>query len=134
MYLNFPVPMPLDHGVSTQTLALARHLLFDGGQIIALHVHEAPNSSIAAYLAPVTMPSGYDQARDILRATTEDFPDVTPVCVKGHTTRSIVEYATKIAADRIVIGSHKPGLGDLLLRSIATLMVRHSSCSVHVLR
>lgn len=134
MYLNILVPMALDHGVSPQTLALARHLLFDGGKITALHVHEAPNSSVAAYLDSDTIQSGYEQAREILRAKTEDFPDVTPVLVKGHTTRSNVEYATKISADCIVIGSHKPGLGDLLLGATAARVVRHSACSVHVLR
>ena len=38
MYEKILVAMALDHGVSPQTLAIARALLAPGGKIIAIHV------------------------------------------------------------------------------------------------
>ena len=51
MYSNVLVPMALDHDVSPKTLAVARHLAGDGGSVVALHVYEAPQGSVASYLS-----------------------------------------------------------------------------------
>jgi len=44
----------------------------------------------------------------------------------------IIEFAKEKNADLILINSHKPGLGDYLLGSTASKVVRHSPCSVLV--
>lgn len=54
--------------------------------------------------------------------------------VKGHTYRTIIDYAGSNDVDYIVIGSHKPGLSDYLLGSTAARVVRHAPCAVHVIR
>lgn len=45
-----------------------------------------------------------------------------------------METAAKIGADLIVIGSHRPEMGDFLLGPNAARVVRHSKVSVLVVR
>ena len=54
--------------------------------------------------------------------------------VDGHSGRTILDYAADAGSDLIVIASHRPGMGDLLMGSTATQVVRHAKCAVHVLR
>jgi len=56
------------------------------------------------------------------------------VVVDGHSGRTILDYAADAGSDLIVIASHRPGMGDLLMGSTATQVVRHAKCAVHVLR
>lgn len=134
MYKKILIPMALDHGIGKSALDVAHALLQDGGEIIALHVYEAPQSSVRAYLDEEVVQSAFTAARTRLAERVADLPDVKPVLIKGHTGRSIVDYAAEIQADCIVIGSHKPGLSDFLLGSTAARVVRHAHCAVHVLR
>jgi universal stress protein F len=52
----------------------------------------------------------------------------------GHTYRTILAVADEIEADLIVIASHRPGLQDYFLGSVAAKVVRHAKCSVLVMR
>ena len=57
----------------------------------------------------------------------------------GHITHGpiyqrIIETAEKIGADLIVMGSHRPELADYLIGPNAARVVRHSACSVMVVR
>jgi nucleotide-binding universal stress UspA family protein len=134
MYKKILVPMALDHGISEQTLEAAKALSGPDGEIIALHVYEAPQGSVAAYLDAGVVQEGFDRAKAQLIEKTKDLPGVTPEIVKGHTYRSIIDYAADHNIDCIVIGSHKPGLSDYLLGSTAARVVRHASCAVLVHR
>jgi nucleotide-binding universal stress UspA family protein len=49
-------------------------------------------------------------------------------------TRSIIDFAKSNNIGCIVIGSHKPGLVDSFLGSMAAWGVRHAKCAVHVHR
>jgi nucleotide-binding universal stress UspA family protein len=126
--------MALDHGIARSTLAIARQLLADGGKITALHVYEQPQGSVSAYLDEEVVHEAFEAARKRLEDRLSDQPDITPVLLKGHGGRTIVDYADKIGADCIVMGSHKPGLRDFLLGSTAARVVRHATCAVHVHR
>lgn len=134
MYQKILVPMALDHGVSPQTLEIAKALTGGAGEIIALHVYEAPQGSVTAYLDADVVKEGFERARAQLAAKTEGLSGVTAEIVKGHTYRTIIDYATEHGTDCIVIGSHKPGLSDYLLGSTAARVVRHAPCAVHVYR
>ena len=133
MYQKILVPMALDHGVSPKTLDIARRLASDGAEIVALHVYEAPQGSVAAYLDAETIKAGYDSAEQKLKEKVAG-QEVTPVMIKGHSARGIIDYAEANGVDCIVIGSHKPGLSDFFLGSTAARVVRHSGCAVHVHR
>jgi nucleotide-binding universal stress UspA family protein len=60
--------------------------------------------------------------------------NVKALTVQGHSGRTIVDTATTLKVDCIVLGSHKPGLIDYLLGSTAARVVQHAPCAVHVAR
>jgi nucleotide-binding universal stress UspA family protein len=134
MYDKILVPMALDHGISETTLKVAATLCNSSGQITALHVYEAPQGSISAYLDEDAQREGLEQARQHLARKTAAYEDVTTEIVKGRSYRAIVEYAEQNEIDCIVVGSHKPGLSDFFLGTTAARVVRHAPCAVHVCR
>lgn len=134
MYDKILVPMALDHGVSDTTLRAAATLCNAGGQITALHVYEAPHSSVSAYLDEEAVQEGLEMAKKLLADKTAGLENVTTEIVKGHSYRKIIDYAVQNGVDCIVVGSHKPGLSDFFLGSTAARVVRHAPCAVHVCR
>ncbi len=134
MYKKILVPMALDHGISAETLEIARSLMAEGGSITALHVHEVPQGAVSAYLSDDVVRAGYEHVRNVLEKKTAGLEDVTAVLLRGHTAQTIVEYARDHDIDCVVIGSHKPGLSDFFLGSTAARVVRHCPCAVHVQR
>lgn len=134
MYDKILVPLALDHGVSQTTLKAATTLRNPGGQIIALHVYEAPHSSVNAYLDEDAVRDGLSEARNLLAAKTAGIEAIETEIVKGQSYRAIIDYAKRHAVDCIVVGSHKPGLSDFFLGTTAARVVRHAPCAVHVCR
>lgn len=134
MYHKILVPMALDHGVSSETLAIAKALRAVGGVIIGLHVYETPQGSVSAYLDAEVVQAGFDAAQAQLNEKIRDVPHATAALIKGHSSRGIIDYANANDVDLIVIGSHKPGLGQFVLGSTAARVVRHANCAVHVRR
>ncbi|WP_299944423.1 universal stress protein [uncultured Ruegeria sp.] len=134
MYDKVLVPMALDHGVSGTTLAAAKTLCNPGGKITALHVYEAPHSSVSAYLDKDAVHDGWENARKRLTEKTAGHDNVAAEMVKGRSYRAILEYAEEHGVDCIVVGSHKPGLSDFFLGTTAARVIRHAPCAVHVCR
>lgn len=134
MYKKILVPMALDHGISAQTLEIARALLAPGGEITAIHVYETPQGSVSAFMDEELVNSAFNAARQRLIDKLDGDTSIVPVLVKGHTARSIIDYANANHIDCIVIGSHRPGLREYLLGSTAARVVRHALCAVHVHR
>ncbi len=134
MYSSVLVPMALDHDVSQHTLEVAKALAKKNGQIVALHVYEAPQSSVAAFLDVDAVKDGVELARKELEQKTATLDGVTAELIIGHTYRSIIDYAATHDVGCIVMGSHKPGFSDFLLGSTAARVVRHAPCAVHVYR
>lgn len=54
--------------------------------------------------------------------------------VQGSVYEAIIEKAKKIKADLIIMSAHRPDLKDYLLGPNAARVVRHSDCSVLVVR
>ena len=52
----------------------------------------------------------------------------------GDIYQEILAHAGNIGADLIIVASHKPDLGDYLLGTTASRIVRHASCSALVIR
>jgi nucleotide-binding universal stress UspA family protein len=134
VYQKILVPMALDHGLSKDTLNIAKALSGGNGEIIALHVYEAPKGSVQAYLDEAAKEEGLARARAELRVKTDHLDGVKAEMVIGHTYRSIIDYASTHDIECIVMGSHKPGFSDYLLGSTAARVVRHAPCAVHVYR
>ena len=134
LYNHIIVPMALDHGIKDKTMEIARTLLAEGGKITALHVYEAPNNSVGAFVDNDVIENAFNNAKAKMDARAESMAGVEAMVVKGHSGRTIVDTAASLKADCIVIGSHKPGLIDYLLGSTAARVVRHAHCAVHVAR
>lgn len=134
MYDKILVPMALNHDISSETLAAAKALCKPGGEIIALHVHEAPHGVMKAALGEKILQQGFDTSKALLKEKTAAHPEVRPVIVTGHSYRTIVEYAAEHDIGCIVMASHKPDLSDYLIGSTAARVVRHAACSVLVYR
>ncbi|MBT8409720.1 MAG: universal stress protein [Alphaproteobacteria bacterium] len=134
MYKKIIVSLALDHGIGEQALQTARQLRADDGKIFAVHVYEPLHGSVATYVDDEAVTAAVDGAKSRLNDRVAGMADVEPVLLKGHTGQALVDYAHKIDADCIIMGSHKPGLRDFLLGSTAARVVRHAPCSVHVLR
>ncbi|MGA9253082.1 MAG: universal stress protein [Roseobacter sp.] len=134
MYKKIIVALSLDHGISETALAKAKLLLDPGGEIIALHVYERPSGMAGAYIAEDDMQRAQNAAQQRLAERVRDIPEARPVLINGHSGRVIADFAKDQGADCIIMGSHKPGLGDFFLGSTAARVVRHAHCSVIVLR
>lgn len=134
MYNKIILSLALDHGISQTALAAARNLRSEGGEIIAVHVYEPLQGSASTYVTEDAVAQALKSANDRLAERVTDAPDVEAVMLKGHPGRAITDYAKKIGADCIIVGSHKPGLRDYFLGSTSARIVRHAPCSVHVLR
>ena len=134
MYSKIIVSLALDQGFGQRALEIARALKSEGGEIIALHVFEPLNGTVSAYVSEDAVAQAMAKVRAGLAERIGDATDVTPVIIKGHSGRSFTDYARKEGADLIIVGSHKPGLGDYLLGSTSARIVRHAPCTVHVLR
>jgi len=52
----------------------------------------------------------------------------------GKTYEEVLNTAKKAGSSLIVVGAHKPDFADYLLGPNAARIVRHSTCSVHVVR
>jgi nucleotide-binding universal stress UspA family protein len=134
MYDKIIISLALDHGISQRALHAARDLLNDGGEIVAVHVYEPMRGTAAAYVSEEDVAESFAVAKAKLAERMTDTPDVEAVMLKGHSGRAINDYAAKVGADCIIVGSHKPGLRDFFLGSTAARTVRYAPCSVLVLR
>ncbi|TCP41344.1 universal stress protein [Rhodovulum marinum] len=73
-----------------------------------------------------------DFAIDVIGA--EANQAVRHIVATGKAYEEILHAAREAGTDLIVIGSHKPELRDYLLGPNAARVVRHSDCSVYVVR
>ena len=134
MYKKIIVALSLEHGIADKALKAAVALADEGAEIRAVHIYEPLQDSVRNYVSKDDLAKARLQIEENLRKRIEDYPNVVPVVLEGHAGRTLADYAERIDADCLVVGSHKPGLADFLLGSTAARIVRHAPCSVHVLR
>ncbi|OUS08460.1 universal stress protein [Rhodobacterales bacterium 52_120_T64] len=134
MYKKILISMSLDHGYGDRAIEMARALSAEGGEIFAVHVYEALQGTASTYVSEEDVEKALAHANTRIVERVENVSGVKPVLLTGHSGRALTDYATKVGADCILIGAHKPGLRDFFLGSTAARIVRHAPCSVHVLR
>jgi len=134
MYKKILISMSLDHGYGDQAIETAKALSAEGGEIFAVHVYEALQGSAGSFVSEEDVHKALMAAEKRIEERVQNVSGVEPVLLKGHSGRVLTDYATKIGADCILVGAHKPGLRDFFLGSTAARIVRHAPCSVHVLR
>ena len=79
MYDKILVPMALDHDISPQTLAVAKALCSTDGRIVALHVYEAPQGSVSAFLDEDAVKADFARAEARMNEKLSGLPNITPV-------------------------------------------------------
>ena len=135
MYKNILVPIILDgvhdHGAS---FAAAQAIASPEAVFTVLHVMEAiPTYARTEVPGNVLASKQQEIAHDLTEAA-KGLPGAKAQLISGHSGQSIVNYAEANDIDCIIIASHQPGLEDYFLGSTASRVVRHASCSVHVIR
>jgi len=115
-------------------MEVARRLLTEGGKIIAVHVIDQVPGFAKYYLPPEKEKEVREAAKTAIAERIGREKDAEAVVLTGHPGRTITDYAEKVGADCIIVGSHKPEMKDFFLGSTAARIVRYSPCSVHVLR
>jgi nucleotide-binding universal stress UspA family protein len=134
MYRKIIVPVDmgqLDKGEKILRKALA--LLDEGGSIVLLNITE----HIPGYLT-IDLPADFAdrniaEAETRLEALNETCGANARILVRlGSPAHEIIATADELAADLVIIASHRPNLSNYLLGSTADRVVRHARCSVLV--
>ncbi|EEX16768.1 universal stress family protein [Citreicella sp. SE45] len=135
MYKNILVPIAFDSDAKVEAaMSVARELAAEGAEVTLLHVIEHIPGYAVTYMPPDYLVQSHKAVQDDLDALAAKMDGARGVVVDGHSGRTILDYAADAGSDLIVIASHRPGMGDLLMGSTATQVVRHAKCAVHVLR
>ncbi len=95
-------------------------------------------SIVGSYFSADVEKKALEHARKALHEAVADIlgsdSGVQHVIEHGNAYEKILATANKLGATLIVIGAHKPDFHDYLLGPNAARVVRHSNCSVHVVR
>ncbi|MBV6633859.1 MAG: universal stress protein [Alphaproteobacteria bacterium] len=134
MYKKIIVALSLEHQIADRALTAAKALADDGAEIIAVHVTEPLQGSVRVFISDEDLGKVQAATADMLAERLQGHTGITSVILEGKAGQALSDYAAKVSADCIVVGSHKPGLSDHLLGSTASRIARHAPCSVHVLR
>ena len=133
MYNKILIASALNQGFSDRALQTAKSLISENGKIIVAHVIEPVNNVVQSFVTEDVTSKTHEKIKNMMAERCKD-EAIESEILHGQAGREISKYAEKIGADCIIIGSHKPGLEDFFLGSTSSRVVRHSKCSVHVLR
>lgn len=138
MYKNVLVPVDLAHKEQAGSMIQAARIASsEGGKLTLLYVMPEIPATLGLQLpagsAERAKADAEQQLQEIAQSNgvTESTNIVTDV---GRPHHRILEMADDAKIDLIVMASHRPGLSDYLLGSVAASVVRHAKCSVHVMR
>ncbi len=136
MYKSILVPIDLsDLEKAKGCLKLAQNIGDKGAELHLLHVIETVPMYMAAELPEDLLENTKKAAAEALRKVAGSIDgNVQSHLHSGNPNRDINIVAEELGVDLIVVGSHRPGLPDYLLGSTAARVVRHTQCSVLVVR
>lgn len=134
MYNKIIIASALDQGFGPRAIETAKALLSENGKIISVHVIEPINEVVQSFVTEEAKSKALDTIKSMMKDRLSDEQSIESVILAGRPGSEIPTYAEKVGADCIIVGSHKPGLDDFFLGSTSSRVVRHATCSVHVLR
>lgn len=134
MYNTILLPLALDQGHGQRSMEIARALRAEDGKIIAVHVIDQIPGFANYYISSENEEQIRESAKKAIAERIGAEQDAEAVVLAGHPGRTITDYAEKVGADCIIVGSQKPGMKDFFLGSTAARIMRYAPCSVHVLR
>lgn len=129
-------------GKDDAVLKVAKRLAdLDGAQLdVVTVIPDFGNSLVAGFFEQSHHDEAVKTAQADLKAQIVDSlgenadAEVRHLVVTGSAYEEILRVAEETDCGLIVIGAHKPDFSDYLLGPNAARVVRHSSCSVHVVR
>ncbi len=131
------IPVDLSHQTSAEA-ALSHARQFDAdADLVLLHVLPHIPEYYATHIPAEILRSQAENARKELEEFGErnGISDGSQLVLReGAPGREILNYAEETHSDLIVMASHDPRLGDIVLGSVAAFVVRHAHCSVFVVR
>ena len=140
MFKNILVAVDLEHDSDLDNLLrIASEIAsIQNAKVNLLHVISAAPAVVSQFLPESyeTMASEkVEQDLTVLAAKVDLAEGTATVSVRfGSVYQEILAYADKISADLIIVASHKPNVGDYLLGTTASRIVRHAPCSALVVR
>ncbi len=135
MYNNIMIPVALDHSADIRrSIAIASKLKDKGGTVTLVGVVEGVPDYVAEYMTVRNEDAILDKVKARLLDIAGGRDDIRVAVMSGQPGVSIAEMAADIAADLIIINSHRPNAQDYFLGSTASRVVRRAPCSVIVLR
>ena len=140
MFKNILVAVDLEHDSDLDNLLrIASEIAsIQNAKVNLLHVISAAPAVVSQFLPESyeTMASEkVEQGLTALAAKVDLAEGTATVSVRfGSVYQEILAYADKIGADLIIVASHKPNVGDYLLGTTASRIVRHAPCSALVVR
>lgn len=119
----------------TRAAALARE---SGGTIRLVYVRSVLPVAFVEFVPPNFDTEQEQQSAEELAEFAKSVPlppeRVSTAVRLGAVYNEVLEEASEIGADLIVVSSHQPGVSTYLIGSNAATIVRHATCSVLVLR
>ena len=135
MYQKILVPIAFeDDRDITGSLKLARLLTQENGSITLLHVMERVPGYAISYMPQDYLNEAKAAIKGELKRMADTLPNAEGLVIEGHAGRTILDWANDKSVDLIILASHRPDMGDMLLGSTATTVVRQAQCAIHVIR
>ena len=137
MYQNILLPVDIAHiGKTPAMIELAQNLADNNARITLLTVIEDVPGWVTVSLPENILENSRRFAEEKLNeiAQQAEKPELIVDVRSGHAYQTILEVAEHNAIDLIILDSHRPDLGNYLLGSTASRVVRHANCSVLVKR
>ena len=104
------------------------------GELFLLHVIEPIPRRVLLELSKEALARRKTHADEEMEKLLAQYDCNSGVVREGSPSNEILNYATEIKSDLIVVHSHDPELADYFIGSVAGRVVRRAHCSVHVVR
>ncbi len=139
LFKTLLVPVDLDHPEMAElaielAIALARA---SNGTVRLIHVQSTLPFSAMGLALPLANEAQAEAERRLKAlAAGVSLPSgsVSSTVRMGSVCNEVLDEAEKIGADLVIVGLHTPNMATYLLGSNASTIVRHSKCSVLVVR
>ncbi len=140
MYTNILIPLDLSHKEQAERLGTIAQVL-TAGQPAVIHLLYVDQSFVHRAGYPHLDDSAYQEhkatATEEMAGLIGNLPESVRVethCRNGTAHDQIVEIATELGTDVVVMMAKKPGISSYFIGSNAERVVRHAPCSVFVIR
>jgi len=140
MYKTILVAIDLEHSAHSPRVLLATKSIAEanGADVYLLNVVAAAPAIVSQYLhenyEQLTSGQAGKELADLAAGLDLETGKVSCLIRFGTVYEEVLAAAEVVEADLIITGSHHPNVSDYLLGSNASRVVRHSACSVLVVR